>query len=224
VNPFRRLAKRVVLRDPALIQHNLAALHRAGLIDEIPTLFQVSMGVVNMVHRMIFRSETVGVAKNDRVRNTWRARLMSKRPLRFPFLLREGVIHPLEVTGLATSNRELREHVLGAFHPDEQALYDLALLKAHPGELEQLRDDLAAVVDGSHPRASWLADLCVYEGYHARVLSQVERALGGDLTADAEVAADTTLRAFVAFLCTQPRTPEDAWVALREGTLQISAA
>jgi hypothetical protein len=218
---IRRVLRRVVLRDPPRIRANLVALHQAGLIDAVPTLSQVGWGVAHMVHRIVFRPDTVGVAPDDAVREGWRARLLEHRVARAPWLLWEDVIHPLELTGLATTNAALRAHVMGAFHPGDQCLYDLAILSAWPGELELLQQELQALLEGRHPRGTWLADLCVYEGYHARVLGLVERALLGDFGAEHEVDADTTLRGYVRFLCSQPATSGDAWAAWREGRLSM---
>lgn len=220
---IRDRMQRAFLRDPDAIQANLRALHDAGLIDDIPTLFQVSMGVAHMWHRILFRPDTIGVAPDVPVRDTWRARVMERRWARFPFLVRERVIHPFELTGLATSTAALRAHVMGAFHPGEQALYDFAILAAWPGELEALRDELQSLVDGTHPRGAWLADLCVYENYHQHALALVEGALQGRFESDSDREADTTLRGFVRFLCTQPETATAALRALREGRLRVSA-
>ncbi len=203
----------LLLRRPHLITANLEALHRDGRIPAVPTRFQVTAGVAYMVHRMLFRPETIGLAPEDvPVRSSWRARLLSHRAVRFPFLVRERAIHPLELTGLGTPPAALRHHALTAYHPRDHVVYDLVILSAHPGELERLRDEAAAIVDGTHPRAAYLRDLCVYEGYHEGVLAAVERALRGDfMSADLELASDATLEGYVDWLLSQP-TGLRAWV------------
>ncbi len=217
--------RRLLLRDPPQVHTNLTALHGRGLIDEIPTDFQVAMGVAYMAHRIVLRPQTIGIAPDVPMRDTPRARWLSSRLLRLPFLVREGLIHPFELTGLATPPRTLRAHVVGTYHPGDNALYDLSLLAAHEGELDRLLEEVGDIVSGAHPRGIWLADLCVYEGYHDHLLGLVERSLTGDLEpVDPNVPSDASLRGFVCFLCSQPRTPREALAALARGELRLGPA
>lgn len=201
---------------------NLQALRRAGAIDAVPSAFQVFLGVLYMRYRVAFRSDTIGVDAAP-VRSTRRARLLDRRLLRAPFLVGERVIAPLDLTGFAATPRYLRRHLVGAYHPGENALYDLAMLTAWPGELECLRSEVAAIVNGTHPRGAWLRDLVVYDGYHERLLTLIDRALAGDfaLPPDA-IASDASLRGFVAWCCAQPGTPRSAIHALRAGELSLA--
>lgn len=213
----------LLLPHPERTRRNLEALHAAGAIDAVPTLFQVFLGVLYMRYRIVFRSETIGV-DDAPVRQTRRARLLARRWVRAPFLARERVVAPFDLTGLAATPEFLHRHLIGAYHPGENALYDLALLTAWPGRLEALRTEVAALVEGHHPRGDWLRDLVVYEGYHERLLGLVDQAIAGDLDLrDAgAIASDASLRGFVAWCCNQPATPAEALAAWREGELSLA--
>ena len=41
-------------------------------------------------------------------------------------------------------------------------------------QLEVLRDRVRKIVDGSDPRAAWLRDLVVFEGYHEQLAAAVK--------------------------------------------------
>ena len=193
-------------------RRNLHLLHRAGLITAVPTRFQVLLGWLYMVRRLLFRPETIGVGQAP-VRPTRWARRLAWRPIRLPFLLWERAIAPLDLVGFSRSPAFLERHLLGAFHAEDQALYDLALLAPHPGRLTRLRERVAEVVAEETPRARWLADLCVFEGYHPRLLRLVDRALAGDFTPEVDARpADVTLRGFVDWCLAQPPSP-GAWLA-----------
>jgi len=67
-----RLA-RWLLMFPDRIEANLDAVRTAGIVSAPPNLWQLSLGVVRMIHRLMFRSHTVGVCTVHAVRRTWRA-------------------------------------------------------------------------------------------------------------------------------------------------------
>ncbi len=138
-----------------------------------------------------------------------RARWLALRPVRFPGLVAERVIAPWDLTGFGSSPAFLRRHLLGAYHPHERAIYDLALLSVLPGVLESLRDEVAEIVAGRHPRAECLADLCVFEGYRANLLVLLDQALAGDFDMHDPIPTDTTLFDFVGWMCEQPATVAD---------------
>lgn len=213
-----------VLLWPRRIEANLERLHRAGLIEEVPTLWQVKLGVLRMWHRVLFRRETIGTSKRDPVRPTLRARLLAFRPLRFPFLVAERAIAPLDFSGLASSPERIQRHLLGAHHDGSQLVYDLELLAAHPGALRQLGDRVRAVVEDDTPRSRWLRDLTVYEGYHERLREAVERAIeeGVVLSEDEARDPDISLTAYLRWCSRQPRTPEETWAAARIGVYSVA--
>ena len=211
----------LVLLDPARVARRLAQIERSelvrsGLLERAPNLWQIEQGVLRMWHRVLFRSETIGTSAAP-VRSTLRARLLHERPLRFPFLLWERAVAPLDFSGLLSSPERVIRHLLGAHHEGSQFVYDLRMLALHEGQLEALRERAAAVVDGSDPRAEWLRDLAVHEGYHESLLAAVDAALAGRFEADASEAEDPDI-SFLGYLrwcVAQPETPRETWAALR---------
>lgn len=218
-----------LLLFPRTIARSLERLRASGLVSdtEVPNLWQVQLGVLRMWHRVFFRPESIGQSSDFAVRDTWRARLLERRPLRFPFLLRERAVNPLDFSGLASSPTRIHRHLLGAHHDGVQFLYDLQLLRMHDGSdalLEGVRDEARAVVHGTHPRAEWLRDLVVYERYHENLLAAVESFLEGTFEASAEARAnpDIDFVAYVRFCARQPKSPAATLKALREGRYTIA--
>lgn len=202
------------------VHANVQRLADAGLIDRAPTLTQCSFGVLYMLHRIVRRPESIGIADAPE-RRTLRARVLARRPVRAPFLLASRTIRPWDLTGFASSPRFLRRHLVGTYHPGDNALYDLALLSSFPGELERLREQVAEARAGETRRGRWLQDLCVYEGYHDHLAGLVDRAIAGDLEPrEAGLPTDATLRGYVDFLLQQPEDIGEALAAWREGRLR----
>ncbi len=173
--------------------------------------------------RLLTRSETIGTSA-DPVRATKRAHLLQFRPLRFPFLLREQAVNPADFSGLASSPERIIRHLLGAHHDENQFVYDLELLSCFEGALEDLLVRARRVVSGEDPRAEWLRDLVVHEGYHERLVETVERFLAGDAPLSPREAADPDI-SFSAYLhwCeSQPGTPRETLEALRAGRLSFA--
>lgn len=193
------LAVRLLLPGHAQIARSLERVRASGIVAHTPSTNQIADGVLRMVHRLVFRSETVGTCRTHRVRDSWRARLLQYRPLRFPFLLAERAIAPLDLSGLASPPDRVIRHVVGAHHDGVQVAYDLELLALWPGKLQELRDALADVVENDTPRNRWLRDLVVFEGYHESMLALVDRTLRGEKILDAEQAKDPDL-SLVAYL------------------------
>ena len=194
------------------------------MVPATPNTWQVTLGVARMWHRVFFRPETIGMCADDPVRDTWRARLLLYRPLRFPFLLREKAIAPLDFSGLLSSSERVIRHLVGAHHDKNQFAYDLSILELEPGRLAELVERTRAVVDGADPRAEWLRDLVVYERYHERLLAAAERALaeGVELPPDEEDDPDISFTGYLAWCAAQPETPEETVEALRAGRWTIA--
>jgi len=214
---------RFVLRNPERVEWHLDRLHELGRIEVKPNLWQVTMGVVYMLHRMVFRPETIGLDDDSPVRQTWRARLWQYRPLRFPFLVWQRAIDPLDLTGLSGTMERKHSHLVGAYHPGDNALYDLECMACDPQALEELRKDVVNILQSSSARATLLQDLTVYEGYHARLLQLIDRAMAGDFAParGKEDHPDTTLRGFLHWCAAQPETPESTVLALAWGQLHF---
>lgn len=211
----------LIVRRPAVVLDTLRRLVESGRIERAPNLWQIALGAMYMRYRLVFRSETVGLGGVP-VRGNLRARLLAWRPIRAPFLLREAVIAPFEMTGLSLSPAFLERHLLGAYHPMDHGMYDLELLSLHEGALERLREQVVEVARGETPRATWLQDLCTYEGYHANLLGLVDRALAGDFAPkDLTVVSDTTLAGYLAWCARQPASPTETWSAWKAGRFSL---
>jgi hypothetical protein len=213
---------RFVLRNPERVEWHLEQLHKNGRIDKKPNLWQVTMGVMYMLHRMVFRPATIGL-DNSPVRDTLRARLWHYRPLRFPFLIWKKAIDPLDLTGLSGSMARKHSHLVGAYHPGDNALYDLECMTVDPEAILALREDVVGIITGQTARARFLQDLTVYAGYHERLLRLIDRALEGDFAPAVghENHPDTTLRGFLRWCAAQPETPEETWAAWSRGDLHF---
>ncbi len=198
-----------LLLDPARIDARLAAIRESGLVPRTPNLWQIALGVLRMVHRVAFRSETVGTCAASPVRATWRARAMHVRALRLPFLLAERAVAPHDLSGLLSPRERVIRHLLGAHHDQNQFAYDLAMLSVDPGALAELLERTRAVIRGDDPRGTWLRDLAVFEGYHENLLAAAERAHAGDLSLSEPDASDpdVSFQAYLGWCAAQPETP-----------------
>jgi hypothetical protein len=214
---------RALLLDPDRVMANLARMRAAGVIDAEPNAWQLSLAVLRMWHRVMFRSETVGTSAST-VRPTWRARVLEHRAARLPCLLASRAVIPLDFTGLRSSPARLIDHLIGAHHDGNQFVFDLELLTGH-GALDELARRVRAILDGSDPRAAWLHDLAVYAGYHEALAAAVAvaRATGPAMTAAEARDPDLTLRGLVAWCAGQPATPEATVAAWSEGRFRLDA-
>lgn len=217
----------LILLRPSRVRYNLEALRQAGLVEQVPNLWQIELGVLRMWHRLIFRPETIGMSTAHAVRPGWRARLLEKRPLRLPFLLREGSVAPWDLSGLLSTPERLMRHMLGTHHDGNQFVYDLQMLSIHPGRTEELLEQARAVVENRDPkRAAWLRDLVVYEQYHETLLAVVESAVrdGVELPPDEAADPDISFLAYLRWCARQPSTPAETWRAWRSGAFDLGPA
>lgn len=219
------LLSRLVLVDSDGIARGLERVRASGLAHEedIPNAWQVTLGVLRMWHRLIYRRESMGTGGGLRARATWRAQLLRFQPLRLPFLLAEKAVAPLDFSGLLSTKARLISHLLGAHHDRNEFVYDFDLLRLHPGALEELLVLARDIAESSSPRAAWLRDLCVYEGYHARLATALEQELARPPTSVAPDGAgpDDSFLAYLAWCAKQPRTFHDTWHALKRGTFDF---
>lgn len=213
-----------LLLFPREISASLERVRAAKVADPMPNLWQIFMGVLYMWHRLAFRSETVGMSTSQPVRRTLRARLLQYRPIRFPFLLWEGAVAPLDFSGLASPPDRVIKHLLGAHHDKNQFVYDLEVLMCTHGLLEELHAAARAVVENDTPRSRWLRDLVVFERYHENLLEAVESAMrdGIVMSREDEQNPDISFRGYLRWCASQPGTPADTLRALREGRLSFA--
>lgn len=216
------LAK-LLLVQPGRVAEGLERIARSGKLAPVPNAWQLALGVVRMWQRVLFRSDTVGTSPGGRVRSTWRAKLLRFRPLRFPFLVAERAIAPLDLTGLASSRERLIRHLLGAHHDAEQFIYDLEILAFHEDGLPTLKRTIDRLFAEGGARLEWLRDLTVFEGYHESLRDAVERALveGPRPSAAAAIDPDISFAAYLAWCAQQPHTPRETIAALRRGELHL---
>ncbi len=207
------LLSRLLLVAPGRIMKTLQDAQREGLVARAPSRWQLSMGVLRMLHRMRTRPESIGLSVDNAVRAGWGARLMSVRPVRGPLLLGLGAVQPWDLTGLLASRDKLIRHVVGTHHDRRQFAYDLEILRLYPLGLEALRDEVGAIVEGTHRLAPLLRVTCVYENYHENLLAAVDGAMAGDLGLDEMERGDPDI-SFAAYLEWCLRQPESIGVAL----------
>jgi len=213
---MRPWVRALILIRPRRVLDNLERVRAAG--GPSPNDWQLCLGVLRMWHRILFRADTVGTSRAGRPRRTWRARLLHNRALRLPFLLAEGAVIPLDLTGLASSPERLICHLLGAYHDERQFAFDLEILAVH-GRLADLERAADAVVKGDDRRARWLRDLAVFDGYHESLLAAARRALAGRPLLDGAESddPDVSFAAAMRWCARQPPTPSATVRALLAG-------
>ncbi|MCA9628567.1 MAG: hypothetical protein KC766_12905 [Myxococcales bacterium] len=213
----------VLLVNPRRVEEALDKIAAQGELERVPNLWQIELGVISMWHRVLFRSETVGTCKDDPVRDSWRAKLLQWRPLRFPFLLREKAIAPLDFSGLVSTPERIISHLLGAHHDRAQFAYDLELLRLTPGGLERALEATREVVSTDSARSRWLRDLVVFQGYHERLQAALEQALSEGVSYPEDQAndPDVAFGAYLRWCAKQPPSPEETYAAWRRGELQL---
>jgi hypothetical protein len=217
----------LVLFRPGRVQASLERVRAAAIVETVPNVWQIFLGVLRMMHRLVFRTDTVGTCRAHPVRSTRRARLLQYRAIRLPFLLGERVIALLDFSGLVSTPDRIMRHLLGAHHDGAQFVYDLQLLALHPGTLEELREAARAVVNGDDARARWLRDLTVFEGYHEGLLAATERAIAEGAFAlgdDGGLDPDISLVGYLRWCARQPASPAASLRALRRGQPRRAAA
>jgi hypothetical protein len=221
--PAYPLWAHALLIHPDRVARRLERVASCGLVETTPNLWQISLGVLRMLERVLFRSETVGTCREGSVRPNLRARLLQNRALRLPFLLAERAVAPLDFSGLTSSPERVIRHLLGAHHDRNQFAYDLQMLAAEPGALDALAVRVREVVASDGPRARWLRDLTVFEGYHESLLAAVTRACEGDFELPPGDADDPDISffAYLAWCAAQPETPQATLEAILAGRFQL---
>jgi hypothetical protein len=210
-----------ILGRPHKVRANLNRVLSAIDMETQPNLWQLSLGVLRMWHRLIFRGETVGLCTDHPVRDNWRARLFLYRPLRFPFLWKEKAIAPFDHTGLLSSPERVISHLVGTHHDGAQFVYDFELLKGHVGMLDQLRSQALRIVETDDKRSRWLKDLCVYENYHETLLRAVDDFAHGRLEIPQQDDPDITLPAFLNWCAAQPEDPRHSLSSWRKEKMSL---
>ena len=214
---------KLALVDAARVERRLDDVARSGLVARVPNSWQITLGVLRMWHRLVFRSEEIGTSRSP-PRPNLRARLLAFRPFRFPFLVAERAIAPLDSSGLLSDRERVLRHLLGAHHEGAQFVYDLEMLSIDPGAFDELLRRAREVVEHDTPRTRWLRDLTVFEGYHESLLRAAERAARGEFDYPPERAGcpDTRFVAYLDWCARQPETPAQTLAAWRAGRFTIA--
>lgn len=216
------LFARVLLLSPETVKRRLEAIADTGKVVRVPNRWQITLGILRMWHRVLVRSSTIGCSKRP-VRRGLRAHVLSLRPIRFPFLLVERAVHPLDFSGLLSSRERVIRHLLGAHHDGLQFLYDLEMLSLDDRALEEVRARAEAVVRARDPRAEYLSDLTVFEGYHQDLLSALDAFARGELaTADEALDPDISFFGYLDWCARQPTSFTETLERRRSGQFHVS--
>ena len=141
---------------PGLVRRRLERLRTLGHIDTVPTVPQL---LVAGRDQMI-----VSAAAETKM-------FYSSQGIPWVFHnLRRFISGPatmLDPIGLFSPRDAIVEHVLQTFH--RHPLYDLVLLRAHEGGLEEMARQAQQVAAGTHPHQRALTSLIEDGSYHARL-------------------------------------------------------
>jgi hypothetical protein len=145
---------------PGLVRARLERLHRLGHVDALPTLPQL---LVAARDQMIVSASAETKLFYESQGIPWIFHNVRR------FL--SGPATMLDPVGLFAPRDAIIHHVLQTFH--RHAVYDLVLLRAHEGGLEEMEKQAAQIVSGVHPHQRALASLVEDGSYHARLLADV---------------------------------------------------
>ncbi len=218
------LLSHLLLLSPTRVAEMLRIIEARGVIAEAPNVWQITLGVMRMLHRMWSRPESIGLSVDRPPRTTLRAKLLQVRPLRAPFVLAVGAVRPWDLSGLLSRPDDLIRHLVGTHHDRHQFAYDLQILALTDGALPRLLDEAVAVQSGASPKAELMRDLCVFEGYHDNLVAAAQAALEGDflLTPDEANDPDISFSAYLAWCKRQPASPRETLAALRAGRFAVA--
>jgi hypothetical protein len=177
-----RLGRTVRLwSDGAEIGRRLRALEAKGYIAKRPTRLQLVFGGLDMLRFVIEPAS----------RDYYRQQGIS---FGFHQLLRvlDDPVSMIDPTGFLSDRDTIVGHVMQVVHLNP--VYDLQLIEMFEDGLEDFERQVAAMVDGTHPRARTIGAIVEDPGYHARLLDYVRRYRKDRGTAPI-VRAEQTLRA-----------------------------
>jgi hypothetical protein len=145
---------------PALVRRRLERLRDLGHVDAIPSLPQL----------LVAARDQMVVSATEETRVFYRSQGI---PWVFHNLRRflSGPATMLDPMGLFSPRETIVHHVLQTFH--RHPVYDLVLLRAHPGGLESMEAQTAALLAGHHPHQRALSSLIEDGAYHARLPAEI---------------------------------------------------
>jgi hypothetical protein len=181
VGKVRRVARTARLYfSPAEIDARLATLEQRGFIEQRPSRLQILFGGLDMVRFVI----------EPAARDYYTQRGIS---FNFHQVLRalDDPVSIIDPTGFLSARDTIVGHIMQVVHLNP--IYDLQLLQMFPDGLENLENQVSAMVDGSHPRHKTIGAIVEDPAYHARLLEYV-RAYRADPETDQLVREDQSLR------------------------------
>lgn len=190
-----------------------------------PNLWQVQQGVFRMLHRVIFRSESIGNSESFAVRDRPLARLLHIRAVRLPVLRALRAVAPLDFSGLASDRDRIVRHLLLAHHDGNQFAYDFELLRAHPGALEEVRQHATAIALGDKPFSEFWKDIAIFEAYHENLVAAVTQFQADPsslLTGEERADPDISFEAYLRWCADQPKTPRETFRAFLSGKYTVA--
>ncbi|MBY0276932.1 hypothetical protein K2Z84_16460 [Candidatus Binatia bacterium] len=145
---------------PALVRARLERLRDLGHVDAMPTIPQL----------LVAGRDQMMVSAAEETRIFYRSQGI---PWVFHNLRRfvSGPATMLDPVGLLAPRDAIVHHVLQTFH--RHALYDLVLLRAHEGGVEEMALQAQQIVDGTHPHQRALTSLMEDGSCHARLLHDI---------------------------------------------------
>jgi hypothetical protein len=145
---------------PRRIEERLQRLRTLGYVGSQPNRTQFIFGSLDMFRFFIipcaadyYRSKDISFA--------------------FHALLRvlDDPASMMDPTGFMSHRDAIIGHLMQVTHADP--IYDLQLLASIPDGLDQLEQQLLAILDGTHPRAASIGAIIEDPGYHPRLLAHV---------------------------------------------------
>ncbi|MFT7582884.1 MAG: hypothetical protein ACI9MR_004569 [Myxococcota bacterium] len=196
----------------------------AGLIQGIPTPWQLALGAIEMAPYVIMPDD----GDKDRYSGALLGNPLLRQPIIFAYVGRD---HMRIGHGLDVSPKSQRRHLNFVFH-EGMPVYDLQLVQTHPDGLEELRRAMMQLEEGTLPQRAWqrrMIDLVIPDAssYRRRFVEPggyIDRALAFDyppLDGVAEFLRPefTSLTTFIDY-CLESfepaRDPKRPWHTVRE--------
>lgn len=141
----------------AEIDRRLACLHARGIIAAIPTRVQLVLGAIDMLRFWISPAAADYYAQKGIDYSFHQVLRLLDEPA--------SLADPI---GLMSSRDGIIGHLMQVVHANP--LYDVELLTIFDDGLDQLEEQLVAMVEGRHPRSASIGAIVEEPDYHARLL------------------------------------------------------
>ncbi len=165
--PTRRHKRELALATLATMfnlkeqRRRIEAFRDAGLLDTVPTPWQMALGSYKMMFE--FLVPTSKVVYDNTGKSFWWQQLL--RLVDEP----SAVMDPI---GLFAPKQAIISHLIQVIH--YRAAYDVELLRMFPNGVEDLIAEVQAIVDGDHPRQAALEAIREEANYHHALLDALK--------------------------------------------------